>query len=89
MKTLRMMVGGVVATLLLGQCASATTFYVAPDGNDVWSGQLSSVNRLRTDGPLPFKIHQRQRHPRETQRAENDALKLRFTQREKRREWGR
>jgi hypothetical protein len=46
------MVGGVVATLLVGQYVSATTFYVAPDGNDTWSGQLPSVNRLRTDGPL-------------------------------------
>ena len=52
MKTLRMMVGGVVATLLLGQCVSATTFYVAPDGSDAWSGQFASVNHLRTDGPL-------------------------------------
>ena len=52
MKTLRMMVGGVVVTLLLGQCVSATTFYVAPDGSDAWSGQFASVNRLRTDGPL-------------------------------------
>ena len=41
-----------MATLLVGQHVSAITFYVAPDGNDAWSGHLSSANRLRTDGPV-------------------------------------
>jgi hypothetical protein len=43
---------GIVAALLAGHQALAATFYVAPDGNDTWSGRLSSVNSLRTDGPL-------------------------------------
>jgi hypothetical protein len=42
----------VLATLLVGHHLCATTLYVAPDGNDAWSGQLSGVNSLRTDGPL-------------------------------------
>ena len=46
------MVVGVMATVLVGRSVSATTFYVAPDGNDAWSGRIPSVNPLRTDGPL-------------------------------------
>lgn len=30
----------------------AVTFYVAPNGNDRWSGSLPSPNRRRTDGPF-------------------------------------
>jgi hypothetical protein len=41
-----------VAAVLVAQCLSAATFYVAPDGNDAWSGKLASTNRRRTDGPL-------------------------------------
>ncbi len=28
------------------------TFYVAPNGNDKWSGRLASPNRTKTDGPF-------------------------------------
>jgi hypothetical protein len=52
MNTFRTLAAGIVAALLAGHHASATTFYVAPDGNDTWSGRLSNVNSLRTDGPL-------------------------------------
>ncbi len=30
----------------------AETLYVAPDGNDAWSGRLARPNAARTDGPL-------------------------------------
>ncbi|HYD84205.1 MAG TPA: right-handed parallel beta-helix repeat-containing protein, partial [Opitutus sp.] len=36
----------------LAVAAATTTFYVAPDGNDEWSGRLSSRNAAGTDGPL-------------------------------------
>jgi hypothetical protein len=52
MNTLRALAAGIVAALLVGRYACATTFYVAPDGNDRWSGRLSHVNDLRNDGPL-------------------------------------
>lgn len=31
---------------------SATTFFVAPNGNDAWSGRLQAANGQKTDGPL-------------------------------------
>ncbi len=40
---------------LLGLSAAAiagTTFYVATDGNDAWSGKLAAPNTERSDGPL-------------------------------------
>ncbi len=40
---------------LLGLSAAAiagTTFYVATDGNDAWSGKLAAPNAERSDGPL-------------------------------------
>jgi hypothetical protein len=41
------------ACLGAGGAASPTlTLYVAPGGNDGWSGALRSVNRSKTDGPL-------------------------------------
>jgi hypothetical protein len=42
------------AITLLGCCvaAHAETLYVAPDGNDAWSGHLARPNAGRTDGPL-------------------------------------
>ena len=42
------------AISLLGWCvaAHAETLYVAPDGNDAWSGRLARPNAGRTDGPL-------------------------------------
>jgi hypothetical protein len=42
-------------TVALGSPAAperATTFYVAPQGNDSWSGLLSEPSADRTDGPL-------------------------------------
>lgn len=39
--------------LAAGLCLAAeTVFYVAPAGNDQWSGTLAVPNRARTDGPL-------------------------------------
>ncbi|MHB0960687.1 MAG: right-handed parallel beta-helix repeat-containing protein [Pirellulaceae bacterium] len=42
------------AIVLLGFCiaAQAADLYVAPDGNDAWSGRLARPNAGRTDGPL-------------------------------------
>lgn len=42
------------ASLLLCCAASfaATTLYVAPNGNDAWSGALKASNAQRSDGPL-------------------------------------
>ncbi len=39
---------------VLGSTAAPTsvTFYVAPGGNDFWSGTLSAPNSAKTDGPL-------------------------------------
>ncbi len=31
---------------------AATTIYVAPDGNDKWSGQMAQANAQKTDGPV-------------------------------------
>lgn len=31
---------------------ASVTFYVAPDGNDSWSGTLAARNAMNTDGPL-------------------------------------
>ena len=42
-------------TLLVGIVFSLqgkTTLFVAPDGNDAWSGSLPRANEARTDGPL-------------------------------------
>jgi hypothetical protein len=44
-----------VALLLIGwiaDCCWAVDFYVAPNGNDAWSGTLKEPNTARTDGPL-------------------------------------
>ena len=38
------------------QPAAASTLYVAPSGNDKWSGRLAKANRARTDGPLASLI---------------------------------
>ena len=43
--------------LLLGFCLTAlgagpADFYVAPNGNDAWSGKLAAPNGAKTDGPL-------------------------------------
>ena len=41
-----------LALLAIAGAAHAADLYVAPDGNDTWSGQLKRANRERTDGPL-------------------------------------
>jgi len=46
-----------MAALLLGAMAmaapgGATTLYMAPDGNDAWSGRMERPNAERTDGPV-------------------------------------
>ncbi|MBI3921631.1 MAG: right-handed parallel beta-helix repeat-containing protein, partial [Armatimonadetes bacterium] len=48
---------GVVATLTASSAPvtsdeTSSTVYVAPEGNDAWSGRLSKPNRSKTDGPL-------------------------------------
>jgi len=45
----------VTAGIVLMACAmqaQAETLYVAPDGNDAWSGRLAKPNADRSDGPL-------------------------------------
>ncbi len=37
----------------------ATVFYVAPFGNDAWSGRLAHANRQRTDGPFATLLRAR------------------------------
>jgi len=41
-----------VLFLLFARFAAAATLYVAPDGNDRWTGRLSRANNAKTDGPL-------------------------------------
>lgn len=38
--------------LILTPSMAAEKFYVAPNGNDVWTGQLASPNRDQSDGPF-------------------------------------
>ncbi len=38
---------------------AAVTFYVAPNGNDLWSGRLSAPNSDNTDGPIATFDHAR------------------------------
>jgi hypothetical protein len=42
----------VAMVLLLGNTAAGTTYYVAPNGNDAWSGLLAEANAEQSDGPL-------------------------------------
>ena len=49
----------IVAGLAAGRARAAAelasieaTFFVAPDGNDAWSGKLAAPNAERTDGPF-------------------------------------
>ncbi len=42
----------VAALVLCPQEVVAMTFYVAPDGNDAWSGRIERPNADKTDGPL-------------------------------------
>lgn len=53
--TLRMRCCSLVIALsfaLTPSMLSATTLYVAPEGNDSWSGKLQKPNAEKTDGPL-------------------------------------
>ena len=55
---------GVFAALLLVLVARApgpneATFYVAPDGNDAWSGTLPAPNAAHSDGPFATFEHAR------------------------------
>ena len=36
--------------------AAPVTLYVAPDGNDAWSGRAPKANAAKTDGPLASVI---------------------------------
>ena len=38
--------------LAVTSIVTAADFYVAPNGNDAWSGKLQQPNAGRTDGPL-------------------------------------
>jgi len=42
----------VIGLLVLALPAPALTLYVAPKGNDAWSGKLAQPNAAKTDGPL-------------------------------------
>ncbi len=45
-------IGAAISLLTWCVTAHAETLYVAPDGNDAWSGRLARPNADRTDGPL-------------------------------------
>ena len=47
----RLSLAAVLHLILCVAPMAAATFYVAPDGNDGWSGRLASANGQRTDGP--------------------------------------
>jgi hypothetical protein len=42
----------IIALALASHAAIAADLYVAPEGNDAWSGKLATPNPTRTDGPL-------------------------------------
>ncbi len=42
----------VAAVLALAGCGPKANLYVAPNGNDAWSGKLPSPNAAKTDGPF-------------------------------------
>ncbi|MCX5685508.1 MAG: hypothetical protein NT049_17770, partial [Planctomycetota bacterium] len=52
MKTLQALLLALVTFSLCGGTALAATFYVAPDGNDQWSGRIEKPNAAKSDGPL-------------------------------------
>lgn len=41
-----------LVVVLYNPCLRAADYYVAPDGNDNWSGQIAAANSQRTDGPF-------------------------------------
>ena len=43
---------GIAAWLLVPLLAPAETFYIAPTGNDAWSGTLSQASAAKNDGPV-------------------------------------
>ena len=45
-------IASVLAISLFCVTAEAADFYVAPDGNDAWSGTLAAANADKTDGPF-------------------------------------
>ena len=42
----------VTGTLAAGAAEPKADFFVAPNGNDAWTGRLAAPNRDRSDGPL-------------------------------------
>ncbi len=64
---------GVVALCWMSTCVGAEplTLYVAPDGNDAWSGRLVAPNAEKSDGPLASL--QRARDEIRTQKAAGGA----------------
>ncbi|MEO6908649.1 MAG: hypothetical protein ABI210_12245, partial [Abditibacteriaceae bacterium] len=38
--------------IIVSNAAAHADLYVAPNGNDAWSGRLSVPNKNKTDGPL-------------------------------------
>ncbi|HWE92656.1 MAG TPA: right-handed parallel beta-helix repeat-containing protein [Tepidisphaeraceae bacterium] len=48
-----------VAAALSAPARADTTLYVAPDGNDAWTGSLPAPSAQRTDGPLATPVHAR------------------------------
>jgi len=46
-----------ITTLEVSVMSSETTFYVANDGNNSWSGKLPSPNQNKTDGPFASLSH--------------------------------
>ncbi|OGV71548.1 MAG: hypothetical protein A3K18_22335 [Lentisphaerae bacterium RIFOXYA12_64_32] len=51
-----------VFSLLLGAVGTAQaadTYYVAPNGNDAWSGTLAAANEQKTDGPFATVVRAR------------------------------
>lgn len=50
----------IVALVLLGRPAPGeTTFFVASNGNDAWSGRFAEPNAAKTDGPLATLVRAR------------------------------
>jgi hypothetical protein len=63
-----------VCATATAQTSKGVTLYVAPDGNDAWSGKLASPNRRKDDGP--FATLQRARDAvRELKRQQGGTLK--------------
>lgn len=49
-----------IAAMMLACCvAQAADLYVAPNGNDAWTGRTGGPNRGKTDGPLATLTHAR------------------------------